>query len=528
MAEREQQRGDATETGTGAGAATPAPTAATGTAVGGEMERTQTGAEGGGAPTRGAMEQTPPATPSQSPPATPSTVSPRSSTESLLSDASTAATTVASRGVDVRKTASEQSKVVVEEEEEEEEETPSSPEAPRTSYPRPARYRDARQTRPPPPPHAKSAPAKVQTSPSEMVKRGKRLGVNTMAGNVSSPTTMLANTTMMSSPTMTTTTAIPTTPSLSLPRKRFPLSLSPRSPHTRSKSLSSMTTCSSSSFSSSPSSFTPGSASPVFPPPRLRTRPALPLVIPSQPSHSTRVPTPDLTTTPPTPRRPSPTRLYASSVERYWAGSSFPNQNQKLEQDPDVAVPGASRTPSSRTPSPPPRMSVPVPMKTYLQALVGEPGSYNSSPSPISTYSSLSSYPSVSTGYGYSASLYSYPSPSTSPVPSLTSTPRSRSPSVSSLETIPDEGVEKEEEAEREVEELRRVSGAASCSSGLAGMGGIGGLGMGGGGLGGMGMGGQGEKKRRKRWSVCGGEKRADLELETIWEVGVGEGEVGE
>ena len=26
------------------------------------------------------------------------------------------------------------------------------------------------------------------------------------------------------------------------------------------------------------------------------------------------------------------------------------------------------------------------------------------------------------------------------------------------------------------------------------------------------------EDKRRKRWSVCGGEKRADLELETIWE----------
>lgn len=26
------------------------------------------------------------------------------------------------------------------------------------------------------------------------------------------------------------------------------------------------------------------------------------------------------------------------------------------------------------------------------------------------------------------------------------------------------------------------------------------------------------EEKRRKRWSVCGGEKRADLELETIWE----------
>lgn len=32
---------------------------------------------------------------------------------------------------------------------------------------------------------------------------------------------------------------------------------------------------------------------------------------------------------------------------------------------------------------------------------------------------------------------------------------------------------------------------------------------------------------KRKRWSVCGGEKRGDLELETIWEEAFGGGNNG-
>lgn len=37
----------------------------------------------------------------------------------------------------------------------------------------------------------------------------------------------------------------------------------------------------------------------------------------------------------------------------------------------------------------------------------------------------------------------------------------------------------------------------------------------------------RGATDKRKRWSVCGGEKRGDLELETIWEEAFGGGNNG-
>lgn len=82
---------------------------------------------------------------------------------------------------------------------------------------------------------------------------------------------------------------------------------------------------------------------------------------------------------------------------------------------------------------------------------------------------------------------------------------RSRSPSISSLETIPDSP-----DAELEAEQIAKLKAAADredqSEEGVR-------RGMGGdvGGRGGM-------KEKRKRWSVCGAERRGDLSLETIWE----------
>jgi len=99
-----------------------------------------------------------------------------------------------------------------------------------------------------------------------------------------------------------------------------------------------------------------------------------------------------------------------------------------------------------------------------------------------------------------------------SSMPSTPTSARSRSPSISSLETIPDtpdaENLAVEEDR-RDRDERKRMwdlygapaqaQAAATNSSGVRG-------------------GGFGGRDKRKRWSVCGAEKRSDLNLETIWE----------
>ncbi len=107
-----------------------------------------------------------------------------------------------------------------------------------------------------------------------------------------------------------------------------------------------------------------------------------------------------------------------------------------------------------------------------------------------------------------------YPSSiASSSVPSTPTSMRSRSPSISSLETIPDtpdaeaEAIEADRiarlkaAADREkegTEGVRRSSLDVPGGSGRA-------LGF-------------GKRDSRKRWSVCGAERRGDLDLETIWE----------
>jgi len=92
-----------------------------------------------------------------------------------------------------------------------------------------------------------------------------------------------------------------------------------------------------------------------------------------------------------------------------------------------------------------------------------------------------------------------------SSMPSTPTSVRSRSPSISSLETIPDTPDEERlaaEEDSRDSESRSRMWELYGASSQA----------------GGRGIGGFGGRDKRKRWSVCGAEKRSDLNLETIWE----------
>lgn len=119
--------------------------------------------------------------------------------------------------------------------------------------------------------------------------------------------------------------------------------------------------------------------------------------------------------------------------------------------------------------------------------------------------------------------MYSYPSSS---IPSTPTSLRSRSPSISSLETIPDapdaedaaieafriaqlKAAADEVEGDEAAIELKRKNSLSKLDS-LIGEGGQSRgrtLGLGG-----------GSRDKRKRWSVCGAERRGDLDLETIWE----------
>lgn len=84
---------------------------------------------------------------------------------------------------------------------------------------------------------------------------------------------------------------------------------------------------------------------------------------------------------------------------------------------------------------------------------------------------------------------------------------RSRSPSISSLETIPDSPDAEAEALEAEAEMKKAAAAAVVVVVEEEGTGRRGGRRT-------------AAVDKRKRWSVCGGEKRGDLELETIWEDG--------
>lgn len=102
-------------------------------------------------------------------------------------------------------------------------------------------------------------------------------------------------------------------------------------------------------------------------------------------------------------------------------------------------------------------------------------------------------------------SNYSYGSSS---IPSTPTSFRSRSPSISSLETIPDSP-----DAELEAENFAKLKAAVDSENDSEGEEIVRRRGS----FDVMGRGGV-MRDKRKRWSVCGAERRGDLDLETIWE----------
>ncbi|KAK4461285.1 hypothetical protein QBC42DRAFT_95193 [Cladorrhinum samala] len=132
---------------------------------------------------------------------------------------------------------------------------------------------------------------------------------------------------------------------------------------------------------------------------------------------------------------------------------------------------------------------------------------------PPATPSSLASSPSYRPYDTFSSSYYfssGYPSSS---VPSTPTSLRSRSPSISSLETIPDSP--DAEEAAVEAERIAQLKAAADAAEGGEDAKGRSSLDMP---VRGRTLGGFSSRDKRKRWSVCGAERRQDLDLETIWE----------
>ena len=127
------------------------------------------------------------------------------------------------------------------------------------------------------------------------------------------------------------------------------------------------------------------------------------------------------------------------------------------------------------------------------------------SPPPLHTSPTL--------GGKYNESYPSHSASSTSSVPSTPTSLRSRSPSISSLETIPDipdaeaEAVEDDDR----IAELKAAADAADAASNNNRRRGTSDTSTPSSSFGNM-------RGGRKRWSVCGAERRQDLDLETIWE----------
>ncbi|KAL1857207.1 hypothetical protein Plec18167_004681 [Paecilomyces lecythidis] len=140
--------------------------------------------------------------------------------------------------------------------------------------------------------------------------------------------------------------------------------------------------------------------------------------------------------------------------------------------------------------------------------------------SPVPTQSSP-----VTLGVKYNEAFPGYSASSASSVPSTPTSLRSRSPSISSLETIPDipDAEAAATEADR-IDSLKAANDRANAPDTTADTtrrrgwpdspGSSNGVGNMRTGLGGYGV----RTDKRKRWSVCGAERRQDLDLETIWE----------
>lgn len=220
------------------------------------------------------------------------------------------------------------------------------------------------------------------------------------------------------------------------------------------------------------------------------------------------------------PLRSAPDDAYSSNS--FWDRSNLePNIPEHAELDTTVTL----RLTSSTGPDEDPDQLSPLPNYPYTF-----PRARRRPSSPLHHVSSTSSLPGLpttptsSTGSPLlAAQKYAnepYPTfnpySSLSSVSSVPSTPtsfRSRSPSISSLETIPDTP-DAEEAARLEAEEYAKLGAVVNgedcevkepgelkrrSSMEMRGFG-------------------FGTRNKPKRWSVCGAERRQDLDLETIWE----------
>jgi hypothetical protein len=223
------------------------------------------------------------------------------------------------------------------------------------------------------------------------------------------------------------------------------------------------------------------------------------------------------------PQRPaspagSPSRLRRKPVDEVFPGSPSSGRNLKgiSETEPSssdghtprgperssspLGLPYSTSLPRRRRPSSPLRhgsQSTPVGAANANALTPTTPNSATSSPlyqtSRFESFLGTSSYP------GSFAS---------SSVPSTPTSARSRSPSISSLETIPDSP--DAEIAALEADRIAQLQAAADAADGgetvaeaVTPRGRTLGL---------------GSRDKRKRWSVCGAERRGDLNLDTIWE----------
>jgi hypothetical protein len=168
---------------------------------------------------------------------------------------------------------------------------------------------------------------------------------------------------------------------------------------------------------------------------------------------------------------------------------------------PNNTFPRRSRRPAS------PLRNISLPYSVSGGSSPTTPTALTSSPS----YQSNKFNESISGGYNYPGSSTS------SSVPSTPNSVRSRSPSISSLETIPD--TPDAEEAALEAERIAQLKAAADAEDGDEGVQESKRIGSLDTGFRGRTLGTSfGSRDKRKRWSVCGAERRGDLDLETIWE----------
>lgn len=139
---------------------------------------------------------------------------------------------------------------------------------------------------------------------------------------------------------------------------------------------------------------------------------------------------------------------------------------------------------------------------------------------PVSSPPSLHSSPML--GSRYNESYPGLSASSTSSIPSTPTSIRSRSPSISSLETIPDiPDAEAEALEDDRIAELKAAADAADAANNTNRRRGTSDTSTPSSAfnaLRGASSAYAPRSDKRKRWSVCGAERRQDLDLETIWE----------